>query len=130
MRRIILFLSLFFIHNISIAQKKYWQQRTDYNIDVVLDTATSSIDGTIQINYVNNSPDTLKFIWFHLWPNAYKNDRTAFSEQFLENGNLDFYFSSEEKKGYINKVNFTSNGVQAPLLQDSIYGDIFKLILP
>lgn len=130
MRRIILFLSLFFIHNISIAQKKYWQQRTDYNIDVVLDTATSSIDGTIQINYVNNSPDTLKFIWFHLWPNAYKNDRTAFSEQFLENGNLGFYFSSEEKKGYINKVNFTSNGVQAPLLQDSIYGDIFKLILP
>ena len=25
-----------------------------------------------KIDYVNHSPDTLRFIWFHLWPNAYK----------------------------------------------------------
>ena len=58
------------------------------------------------MDYQNNSPDTLRYIWIHLWPNAYKNDKTAFSDQLLQNGRTDFYFSSDEQKGYINRLNF------------------------
>ena len=73
--------------------QNYWQQQVDCKIDVTLNDIEHSLNGFIQINYTNNSNDTLKFIWFHLWPNAYKNDRTAFSDQQLENGSSTFYFS-------------------------------------
>src|SRR5215831_6485175 len=79
------------------AQSPYFQQKVDYHIDVRLDDADRSLDGNITIQYANHSPDTLSFIWMHCWPNAYKNDRTAFSEQLLQNGRTDFYFSSNNQ---------------------------------
>ena len=50
----------------------YWQQQTDYTIDVKLNEKEKTLDGFEKIVYTNNSPDTLQFIWFHVWPNAYK----------------------------------------------------------
>ena len=75
----------------------YFQQKADYKIDVTLNDIENTLDGFEIINYTNNSPDTLYFIWFHLWPNAYKNDRTAFSEQLLQLDRTDFYFSDNRK---------------------------------
>ena len=112
------------------AQTGYFQQKVDYNIDVSLDDIKNTLDGFEIINYTNNSPDTLYYIWFHLWPNAYKNDRTAFSEQLLELGRTDFYFSDEAKRGYINRLNFKVNGKTANLEDDSLYIDVAKLVLP
>ncbi len=60
----------------------------------------------MKLQYANHSPDTLPFIWFHVWPNAYRNDRTLYSEQLLENGDTRFYFSSKEQKGYLNQTGF------------------------
>jgi hypothetical protein len=88
------------------AQERYWQQKVDYKMDVTLDPNENTLQAFARITYTNNSPDTLRFIWFHLWPNAYRNDRTAFSDQLLENGNTDFYFSDDEQKGYINRLDF------------------------
>ena len=82
------------------------------------------------MEYYNNSPDTLYFIWFHLWPNAYKNDRTAFSDQLLENGSTDFYFSNADKRGYINRLDFKVNGYVAKTEDHPQHQDIVKLILP
>ena len=94
-------------------QTAYWQQQVNYHIDVTLNDADHSLDGYIKMDYINNSPDTLNFIWIHIWPNAYKNDRTAFSDQLLENGNTDFYFSRKEDRGYINRLDFKVNKVTA-----------------
>ena len=44
----------------------YWQQKADYNIRVSLDTATHTIHGEETINYRNNSPDTLRYVWIQL----------------------------------------------------------------
>ena len=33
---------------------------------------TRLVSGTVDINYVNNSPDTLSQVWFKLYPNLYK----------------------------------------------------------
>ncbi|MBS1975345.1 MAG: M1 family peptidase, partial [Bacteroidetes bacterium] len=82
---------------ISIAQQPYWQQEVDNVIHVALNDADNTLDGFIKIQYKNNSPDTLRYIWFHLWPNAFKTDRTAFSEQLLQNGRTDFYFSDKKQ---------------------------------
>lgn len=112
------------------AQHPYWQQRVDYNITVTLNDSNHSLDGYEKIQYSNRSPDTLKFIWFHVWLNAYKNDKTAFSEQQLENGDTRFYFSSQEQRGYINQLDFRVNDVHAEIEDHPIDIDIIKVILP
>ncbi len=114
----------------AFCQIKYFQQQLNYKIDVTLDDADNTLDGFEIIDYTNNSPDTLQYIWFHLWPNAYKNDRTAFSEQLLQSGRTDFYFSDETKRGYINRLDFKVNGTTANLENHPQYIDIAKLILP
>jgi peptidase M1-like protein len=50
----------------------YWQQRADYSIAATLDTAAQSIHGSVSIHYVNNSPDSLRFIWLQLDQNLYR----------------------------------------------------------
>ena len=111
-------------------QHTYWQQKNDFKISVTLNDVDNSITGFEQIDYYNNSPDTLNFIWIHVWPNAYKNDRTAFSDQLLENGRTDFYFSPENKKGYINKLNFKVDKINAATEDHPQHQDIIKLLLP
>ena len=99
----------FFIFSSLHAQETYWQQQVDYRIQVSLNPADNSLDAFARIQYTNNSPDTLHFIWFHVWPNAYKNDKTAFSDQLLRNGRTDFYFSGKEDRGFINRLDFRIN---------------------
>ncbi|MBY0477740.1 MAG: M1 family metallopeptidase [Chitinophagaceae bacterium] len=121
---------LLFISSVSFAQKNYWQQQVNYKMNVTLNDAEHSLDGYAKIEYVNNSPDTLRFIWFHLWPNAYRTDKTAFSDQLLENGRTDFYFSNKEDRGYINRLDFRVNTVLAKTEDHPQHIDIIKLILP
>ena len=97
------------------SQVTYWQQQVDYTIDVALDDTAHSLSGFETIEYTNHSPDTLRYIWMHCWPNAYKNDKTAYTDQVLENGSTKFYFSDKEQKGYINRLNFKVNGVTATI---------------
>jgi hypothetical protein len=114
------------------AQQSYWQQQVDFDLSISLNDAAHTLEGSETITYRNNSPDTLRFIWLHLWPNAYKNDRTAFSEQMVGRlSNTAFYFSKPAEKGYINKLAFKVNG-QPVVLQDSSDDniDMAKLFLP
>ncbi|RYZ24675.1 MAG: M1 family peptidase, partial [Chitinophagaceae bacterium] len=106
-----------------------WQQQTDYTIDVSLNDRDKTLDGFETVVYTNNSPDTLHFIWFHLWPNAYKNDRTAFSDQLLENGNTAFYFSDKAQRGYINRLDFKVDGNSAKIEDHPQHIDIIKVVL-
>lgn len=114
----------------AICQQAYWQQQVNYKIDVSLDDKLHTLDGFEKIEYINNSPDTLRFIWFHLWPNAYKNDKTAFSDQLLENDDTKFYFSDKEERGYINRLDFKVDNVTAETEDHPQHIDIIKVILP
>jgi len=115
---------------IADCQSNYWQQQVNYIIDVELNDKENSINAFEKIEYINNSPDTLKYIWFHIWPNAYKNDKTAFADQQLENGMTKFYFSDKEQKGYINRLDFKINNVTADIEDHPQHIDIIKVILP
>ncbi len=130
MKRPLLFFLLLFLLQNAFCQQPYFQQQVNYKIDVTLSDVANTLDGYEIIDYTNNSPDTLRYIWFHLWPNAYKNDRTAFSEQLLKTGRTDFYFSDNDKRGYINRLDFRVNGIAAALEDHPIYIDVAKLILP
>lgn len=68
------FLSLLFLLFIGNAfgQKTYWQQHVDYKMDVNLDVKTYQYKGNQELVYTNNSPDTLKKVFFHLYNNAFQ----------------------------------------------------------
>ncbi|CAN5776936.1 M1 family metallopeptidase [soil metagenome] len=54
------------------AQTNYWQQHVIYRMDVQLNVATNIITGKQNIVYTNNSPDTLKKLFFSLYYNAFQ----------------------------------------------------------
>jgi Peptidase family M1 domain len=126
------FLVIFSICLVTIVncQSNYWQQQVNYIIDVTLHDKDNSLDAFEKIEYTNNSPDTLKFIWFHVWPNAYKNDKSTFSDQMLLNGDTHFYFSNKEQRGYINRLDFKINNVTCNTEDHPLYIDVLKVILP
>lgn len=53
------------------ANSKYWQLRTDYNIDVKLDAPSSRLSGRETITITNNSPDALTSIRMRLDANHF-----------------------------------------------------------
>ncbi len=52
----------------------YWQQRVDYVIRAMLDTAKHTLAGRETIRYSNRSPDTLRYVWIQLDQNIYRTD--------------------------------------------------------
>jgi hypothetical protein len=125
---------LFFVYSLfgfsALGQQGYWQQQVNYLIDVQLQVADCSLIGHAQIEYMNHSPDTLQYIWFNLWPNGYRNDRTSLSDQLLENGESAFYFSGKEQKGFINQLDFRIDGNVAKTEDHPQWQDVIKVILP
>jgi predicted RNA binding protein with dsRBD fold (UPF0201 family) len=111
-------------------QSDYWQQDLSYKINASLDDKTNSIKADEEIIYKNNSPSTLEYIWFHIWPNAYKNDQTALMQQIIHD-------TARAKKaenhgtGYIDGLAFTIDGQAAKTEPhpNPQYIDIIKLVL-
>jgi hypothetical protein len=108
MKQLTLIISILMAYT-SVAQPQ-WQQRVDTKIEVRLDDRQNFLHAFEEFTYYNNSPDTLKFIYVHLWPNAYKNDHTPFAKQLDLNGNTSFYFAKDKDRGYIDSLQFTING--------------------
>ena len=76
----------------TLSQQPYFQQEVNYTIKVKLDDIKHELTANISIEYINNSPDELEFIYFHLWPNAYKNNNTALGKQLLAIKESKFYY--------------------------------------
>ena len=51
---------------------EYWQNSSEYKIDVEFDPSSYLVNGAEEIVYYNNSPDTLKRIVLRLYPNIFK----------------------------------------------------------
>jgi hypothetical protein len=57
--------------------RSYWQQRADYQINVELDDVNQRIVASETINYHNQSPDTLAYLWLQLDQNIWRQDSDA-----------------------------------------------------
>jgi hypothetical protein len=146
-----LLLTSLFLHLISNAQPDRWQQRIKYTMDVNVDVTTNIIKGKQVITYTNNSPDTLKRIFIHLFWNAFKpNSMMDVNSRSTENlilgtdkdgkpvKDFDKRFRKRVadmkpgEEGYCNVLKFTSNGrVQKTKLHETILEVILdKPILP
>ena len=129
MKKIALLLTLFAsLH--ATAQQQYWQQEVHYNIDVKLNVNDKSIKAFEQLEYINHSPDTLTFIWFHLWPNAYKNEKTALYAQYKEGDKEGAKKFKQAVKGYVDSLDFKVNNTTVIVEADKKNIDIVKIILP
>ena len=136
MRKI--FIGILFVFSISVFSQynqtyvlpEYFQQEVNYTISVTLNDQAHTLHAYEEFEYINHSPDTLKYLYIHLWPNAYKNHSTAFAKQLLDLGEKKFYFSDPEERGYIDSLNFQVDGkpCQWRLLKDTI--DVAVLYLP
>ena len=128
MKITLIFPAIFFV--LSASAQSDWNQSLRYDLHAKFFPAEHTVDAMMKLKYANHSPDTLNFIWFHIWPNAYRNDKTLYSDQLLENGDTRFYFSSKEKKGYINHLDFRVDGTRAVIQDHPEFIDVIKLILP
>ena len=88
----------------------YFQQRVDYEIEVELDPQNHLLRARMEMFYENRSPDTLFYIYMHLWPNAYRNNRTAFARQKAASGSWDFYAAPDSLRGGIDSLDFRTAG--------------------
>lgn len=107
----------------------YFQQRVDYEIDVTLNDSLHTLSAYEKIVYTNQSPDTLDYLWFHLWPNAYKNNETAFAKQKFQQGSTRFHFSKAKDRGYVDSLDFRVNGKKMKWEYHPEWIDVAKLQL-
>jgi len=81
---------------------EYWQNHSDYTIDVRVNPESGLVDGSETITYYNNSPDTLKRIVIRVYQNIYKKGN---SRQFSI-GNIDLTDGMEISKLQIDGVKY------------------------
>ncbi|APS38130.1 Peptidase family M1 [Salegentibacter agarivorans] len=70
-----LLLSLAFVAtSLASAQNNtsYWQQHVDYKMEVNMNVENFQYTGTQELEYTNNSPDTLDRVFYHLYFNAFQ----------------------------------------------------------
>src|SRR5690606_41959388 len=52
----------------------YWQNAVDYKISARLNDQTNEITATVILEYTNNSPDEMDFIWLQLDQNMFSQE--------------------------------------------------------
>ncbi|HTD40755.1 MAG TPA: M1 family metallopeptidase [Mucilaginibacter sp.] len=83
---------------------KYWQNRANYHLKAAIDTTTKTLTATEEIDYINNSPDALQFLWLQLDQNTYKNTaRSNFQTDLPKPAN-------EHTEGYQIESVYITNG--------------------
>lgn len=130
--RLILLLPFLTIPFWGFSQKEetpYFQQEVNYKINVSLDDSKHELNAFETITYINNSPKTLNYIYFHLWPNAYKKYNTALGNQKLEEHNTLLYHAPDDILGYIDGLEFKVNDEPLEWYYDSKNEDICQVLL-
>ncbi len=54
------------------AQDNHWQQQADYQMNITMNVKNFQYKGVQKVTYINNSPDTLTTVFFHLYFNAFQ----------------------------------------------------------
>ncbi len=114
---------------------KYWQQRADYDIDVVLDEKNLSAIGTETITYFNNAPEALTYLWLQLDENQHdpKNEVNYFDENKLSEPLTEQALSSLKTKQNLEGLGDKIDGVtdeNGKALNFTINGTMMRIDLP
>ena len=93
----------------------YWQQKVDYEMDIVLHDSIRQITGKTTIKYTNNSQDSLEKIYMHLYPNAFQVGSVKYREYIGNSGRESRakYFR-DRLEGFTSKIDVHEFSVVAP----------------
>ncbi|WP_350445941.1 M1 family metallopeptidase [Anaeromonas gelatinilytica] len=78
----------------------------EYNIDIEFDPEEKIYTGNQEVKYINNEKETLENVYFHIYPNTFKDKETA---PFLF-GDYDSAYPNGFEAGYIDIKNVLING--------------------
>lgn len=92
---------------------EYWQNAVNYRLSAVIDTLSNTLTGTEELTYINNSPDSLSYLWLQLDQQTYRPDaRSNFLNSKPESrhtGGYAFAAVSILAKGKIQKAVYIIN---------------------
>jgi hypothetical protein len=88
----------------------YWQQRADYEIRCTLDIDEKMLTGTERIIYTNNSPDSLRRFYIHLYPNAYRDKESELYQDFHPGTWMFLRGLPKKNRGWIEIDSFAIDG--------------------
>ena len=115
MKKRFIYISFLITLNIAVSQT-YWQQKVDYKIDVEMDVESYQYEGVQSLIYNNQSPDTLKSVYFHLFYNAFQPNSEMSIR--LKNGKdrntrfrVNFDTLQPQNRGYLKVTNIKQEGV-------------------
>jgi hypothetical protein len=101
----------------------YWQQQVNYKIEATLDEEKKRIAAKAIVEYINNSPMELPYLWFHLEQNLFRSTSTG--AQSIEPGTR-FGFRGFDGGFDIKSVKAVGGGD----LKLSVYDTVGRLDLP
>jgi len=127
MKNYIVLLLLFLSFN--AFNQGYFQQEVNYTISVTLNDQDNTLSGYESFEYINNSGQAMDAIYVHLWPNAYKNNKTALGKQLYNMNDMSLEFAGEGDRGWIDSLNFQVNGEDVKWNYDEEHIDICKINL-
>ncbi|MFY0624997.1 MAG: M1 family metallopeptidase [Reichenbachiella sp.] len=129
-RRIFL-ISFLTIVSICIQAQNRWQQRVEYLMEVDLNVETNQLIGKQNLTYYNNSPDTLGYVFFHLYFNAFQpgsmmdvRNRSVVDPDKRVKDRI--YYLKENEIGFQKIKSFTQEGNK---LKYAIEGTVMKVKL-
>ena len=126
------------------AQDNHWQQQADYQMNVTMNVKNFQYKGVQKVTYINNSPDTLTTVFFHLYFNAFQpNSEMDANLQTLPDpdGRMATNIGTPQRPiyesriaklnpneiGYLRVIKLTQDGVPATISHEST---ILKVTLP
>jgi hypothetical protein len=102
-----LFLILvFLLLPVTAFPQKYFQQEVNYTIQVALNDKKHELSSFETLEYINNSEDTLQFLFYHLWPNAYSSNSTDLAKELFKRDGKSKLFNDKDLEGYIDSLDF------------------------
>ncbi len=104
----------------------YWQQDVYYKLKANIDETTNITDATEELIYTNNSPDTLTFVYFHMYNNAFQ-PGSYYDQLYKANHNYPVYGKWEAQKKGIDIISMTVNGKPVKMELDNT---VMKVYLP
>ena len=120
MKNNFLLLSFLMTLNIAVSQT-YWQQEVDYKMIVDMDVESHQYEGTQSLVYKNQSPDTLKSVYFHLFYNAFQPDsemsiRLKSGKDRNTRFRVNFDTLQPQNRGYLKVTNLKQDGINLACL--------------
>jgi hypothetical protein len=112
-----------------VMSQSYFQQEVAYEIDVTLDDKLNELSAFERVEYINNSPDTLQYLYFHLWPNAYSNNKTELARQIFTHKGKEKLFNDPELRGSIDSLDFKVNDLPVRWIYMPNQVDVCKIWL-